>query len=82
VLNRGSDRIDTYPMIHTPTSYVENFGCYGSKKTENMANLTHKLDPAITQKLFFREIIIGGHLLVILEINCQQLQALNYFLFT
>jgi hypothetical protein len=33
------------------SSYVENSGCYGNKKAENMANFTHKLDPVITQKV-------------------------------
>jgi hypothetical protein len=30
------------------SSYVENSGCYVNTYTENMANLTHKLDPVIT----------------------------------
>jgi hypothetical protein len=33
------------------SSYVKNSGCYGNKKTENMANFTHNLDPVITQKV-------------------------------
>jgi hypothetical protein len=33
------------------SSYVENSGCYGNKYSENMANLTHNLDPVITQKV-------------------------------
>jgi hypothetical protein len=33
------------------SSYVENSGCYGNKLTENMANLTNKLDPVIKQKV-------------------------------
>jgi hypothetical protein len=33
------------------SSYFENSGCYGNKKTENMANFTQKLDPVIRQKV-------------------------------
>jgi hypothetical protein len=33
------------------SSYVKNSGCYSNKSTENMANFTQNLDPAITQKV-------------------------------
>jgi hypothetical protein len=32
-------------------TYVESSGCYGNKKTENMANFIHKLDPVKTPKV-------------------------------
>jgi hypothetical protein len=43
--------------------YVENSGCYGTKESENMANLTHKLDPRSTENIFMKlEIWVDGSL--------------------
>jgi hypothetical protein len=33
------------------SSFVENSGCYDNKWTENVTNLTHKLDLVIMQQL-------------------------------
>jgi hypothetical protein len=37
--------------VYFISSYVENSDCYGNKYTENMANLTYKLDIMIIQKV-------------------------------
>jgi hypothetical protein len=45
-------------------SCIENSGCYGNKKTENIANLAHRLDPVLTQKYltyFYLFHIMIGH---------------------